>query len=327
MKRFRWILLAAVLLRTGSPAFGQAARAWLDTASMRIGEQVKLHIELSHPADRHFTWPAPVDSLGALEVLDAGAVDTAWSTDRRTVTRSQAFLITGFDSGYYALPPFTFRETDAGGRPVDSIETDPLLLSIHTVAVDTTKAIRDIKGLEAVPFGWRDALPYVLGTLAAAALAWLAILLYRRSQRRKQHVPVRTQPSRPAHEIALEGLRRLDEEKLWQQGNFKAFHTRLTDILRSYIEHRWQVYALEMTTDEILEYPVIYKLPSVTADRLRNILVLADFVKFAKMIPGANDNEQALKNAFDFVLDTRLSAPVAGESNGQTGDPGKEVAV
>ncbi len=57
----------------------------------------------------------------------------------------------------------------------------------------------------------------------------------------------------PAHVIALRDLERLMSEKLWEKGEIKAYYTRLTEILRQYLENRFSVYSLEMTTDETLD--------------------------------------------------------------------------
>ena len=45
----------------------------------------------------------------------------------------------------------------------------------------------------------------------------------------------------------------LKEEQLWQKGEVKIYYTRLTEILRKYLENRFRVYSLELTTDETLE--------------------------------------------------------------------------
>ena len=80
-------------------------------------------------------------------------------------------------------------------------------------------------------------------------------------------------PIRPAHEIALEELNKLDAEKIWQQGNFKSYHTSLTDIIRMFIEHRWQVNAMELTTDEILQHSFASQLNNSSREQLSIVLL------------------------------------------------------
>ncbi len=291
-----------------TPASAQQVRAWLDTASIRIGEQATLHLEIEQPAAERYSWPPVADTIGPVEVLGHGVVHEQWTPDSLLVTRRQSLTVTCFDSGYFAIPPFVFRnELDTGA----SLETLPMLLAVHTVAVDTSKAIRDIKAPLEEPYTWQDVWPWALGGLAAAGAAWMALVWYRKRQERKNQVPARKVPDRPAHEIAIESLRALEDQKRWQQGDYKGYHTALTDIIRIYIEHRWHVNAMEMTTDEIMRYPVIYKLSSDNMTQLRYLLELADYVKFAKLVPVAHENEQSMKHAYDFVLDTRVSAAPA----------------
>jgi hypothetical protein len=115
-------------------------------------------------------------------------------------------------------------------------------------------------------------------------------------------------PSRPAHEIALEELNRLEAEKLWQQGNFKMYHTRLSDIIRAYIEHRWQIPALEQTTDEILSGFSKGMLEEELYRKLKHLLETADLVKFAKLQPVAYENEACMADSFALVRQTAVKA-------------------
>ena len=55
----------------------------------------------------------------------------------------------------------------------------------------------------------------------------------------------------PAHVIALEKLETLRRQKKWEKGEDKIFASELTEIIREYIENRFGVLALEMTTQEI----------------------------------------------------------------------------
>ncbi|QQR94582.1 MAG: hypothetical protein IPJ93_12320 [Bacteroidota bacterium] len=108
------------------------------------------------------------------------------------------------------------------------------------------------------------------------------------------------------HEIAIEQLEHLQQEKLWQQGNFKMYYTQLSDIMRAYISNRWNFDAMESTTDEIMHSNTALQLSNDNFNRLKSTLTLSDLAKFAKYTPLSNENEQAMTDAFIFVNETKV---------------------
>jgi hypothetical protein len=101
---------------------------------------------------------------------------------------------------------------------------------------------------------------------------------------------------------------------LWQKGAIKTYYTRLTEILRQYLENRFRVFSLELTTDETLDSLIktgfkkdgSYKL-------LKTVLTGADLVKFAKHIPEPTENESQYQKSWDFVFTTREIEVFTGE--------------
>lgn len=55
------------------------------------------------------------------------------------------------------------------------------------------------------------------------------------------------------HELALQKLVALQQQKLWQKGDVKPYQSELTFIIREYLENRFNIQALESTTDEIVQ--------------------------------------------------------------------------
>ncbi|HKR05245.1 MAG TPA: hypothetical protein VJY62_11490 [Bacteroidia bacterium] len=282
-----------------------SAVAKIDSAEILIGKQARVTLELTHPKNQKIQWTEIPDTLGKVEIIEKTKIDTAFASDSISVINKQELILTCFDSGYYVIPPFRFIDASDPDTNKNFAETLPLLLTVKTIPVDTTKAIKEIKAPVEVPFSFEDILPYSLGVLILAAAVIVAILLYKK-YKKKPVTRVYEKPKRPAHEIAIEELNKLREEKLWQKGDFKYYHTRLTDIIRLYLWHRYDVNAMEMTTDEILANHPIKQLNGESFSKLKYMLELADFVKFAKVIPVANENEQSLSNAFEFVNGTKL---------------------
>ncbi|MCW9041530.1 MAG: hypothetical protein OQJ69_02835, partial [Flavobacteriales bacterium] len=239
-----------------------------------------------------------------IEVLSKSPIDTSVADANGLFAQAQSLLITSFDSGYYVIPPFQFIVNG------DTIESDPLLLEVQSMEVDTANAIFDIKQPLSEPFSIKDWLKDNWVWLAAILAALIGIFfLVRYLRREKPVVEEKIIPKIPVHEIALEKLRQLNEQQLWQNGRIKAYHSEISEILREYIEERYQVNALEETTSEIMHGLRLHQIPEELKLKLSQTLTLADLVKFAKEQPLANENENSLTNAIEFVEATKMIEP------------------
>lgn len=140
------------------------------------------------------------------------------------------------------------------------------------------------------------------------ALSAIATAIYFIFFFKKQRNPIffKIKPKLPAHIIALTKLENIRKEKIWSRGQIKEFHIQLTDVLREYLENRFGIYAVEMTTSEILEaFSKQDHLNNEDFNKLQQILVLADSVKFAKYQSLQNENDLSIKDAFEFVNNTK----------------------
>ncbi|HEY0029644.1 MAG TPA: hypothetical protein VGC65_02710 [Bacteroidia bacterium] len=291
------------------------ASARLDSNAILIGQQVQLQLNIQYRVDNgkhtQIQWPEIADTLmKEVEVIGQSKTDTIIDkTDPYLFTQSRTLLLTSFDSGYWALPPFKFRTSDK-----DSVLTESLLLQVGTVPVDTTQAIKDIKAPYEETYTWIDWLKdnmYVV-YIGAGILATiiLIILLLRYFKKKKPEVVIPEEPKIPAHIIAFEKLDKLKEEKLWQEGKLKQYHSTLTDILREYIENRFKIQALEQTTDEILFGFRNVAIDNESKSKLKQVLILADLVKFAKEQPLPGENEMSMTNSYDFINGTKREEEV-----------------
>ena len=301
------IFLSALLISVGISSYGKPAAnatAKTDTTVIRIGEQFHLDISATIPADAKLVFPAIADSIHKLEIVSRSGIDTVKSQDGSMSTYHQSLTVTGFDSGFWVIEPFTFYFTQKGSSAQDSITTEALLMQVQTIPVDTTKEIKDIKPPVEVPFTFKEALPYIIGGLAAVALVWLIVYLVKKRKLKPEEVTAKI-PDRSAHEIAMEALKKIQEQKLWQQGLYKEYHSAVTDTIRMYIEHRFTIAAMEMPSDDTLTHFRNNLITPEAYEKLRYILQLADMVKFAKGIPVGSENELSLQHAFDFISLTK----------------------
>ena len=298
---FTYLRLLTVLV--AMPLFSASAqditvKATVDTNVISIGEQFRLELVATYPAEVMLQWPALADTFQGFEVIRRSEIDTLKS-ENGLLSRKQHFIITSFDSGYKIIPPLSAIATGPGTGDTLRAETDPLLIRVNTFEVDTTRSIKDIKDLVRYPYTWQDSLPWIFGGLLLVLLVWL---VYYVLKNRKKPGPVKiAEPRIPPHEKAMSELKRIEMEKIWQQGNYKLYHTRVTDVVRVYLQETRNVNAPEMTTNEILSLNIINSLSINKYNSIKSILELADLVKFAKVHPLPADNEQSMHLAVSFI--------------------------
>jgi hypothetical protein len=284
--------------------------AGLDKVSMPIGDQTVLHLSARFPAKTVLSFPVLADSIAGKIQIVKSKDDTSFDqADKNIEIINRKYTITSFDTGTYVIPAYTFK------NKADSFQTHPLTLQILSVAVDTTKGIYDIKQPFAVNYtfvDWvKDHWLWIVIPLAIILIG--GYLFYYLRKRPKAEEPVKEIiPVKPAYDIALAKLYELRNKKLWQQDEVKTYYSELSDVLREYLEKRYRINALEQTTDEIF---VALRHASLSADNrktLKQILTLADLVKFAKEKPLPDENEQSIESAIGFVTQTKEVVQLPG---------------
>lgn len=302
-RRVWWLIAALMFSVANGNLRGQEVRATakVDSNNISIGDWLKLHLEVEHPTNVSVAWPQLADSLQGFEVIQRGEHTTQQSG--QNVLESAVLTITAYDSGTFVVPPLPFQYVVQGDTTKKVVETSPILVTVHGIPVDTTKDIRDIKPPLSPSITFSEMLPYLIAVVVLAGLVWL--LYYIRQKRKRGESLLPEAPARPADEVALEALRALEAERMWHRGKIKEYHSQLTDIVRVYIERRFGVMAMELTSDEILSTRQIEDLKGGAREKLREILLRADLVKFAKFQPQAGENESSMALAISFVETTR----------------------
>jgi hypothetical protein len=282
------------------------ATARLDTTTILIGDQVNLDLSVTCPANTQVGWPRIGDTiLKTIQVVNRTKIDSTLSQDKKMLTLRQKLLITSFDSGFYTIPPIRFIYRQLPDTAAHVAQTGILLLSVHTVSVDTTKNIKPIKGPLSEPLTFREILPWLLlGILLV--LAGFGVWYYLKKRKKDEPVfTLRPKIQLSPHELALEELDKLRIKKLWQTGRVKEYHTELTDILRKYLEGRFCIMAMEMTSHEIFDsLSAVDEMQNFPMEKLNFILTMADLVKFAKMQPLPVENDTSMDHAVGFVKET-----------------------
>ena len=275
----------------------------IDSAAILIGEQTVLHLTVTADQDRPVQVVIPNDTLMAgVEVLNLSKPDSTKIENNRMVIK-QDVLITSFDSSLYLLPPLKVIDG------TDTVYSNQVALKVSTlpVNVENPEEFFDIKQVWKPPFVLADYYPIIIGILLVLLLAALAWYIWKRMRERKSLIPFKKEePKLPPHEQAIKELDEIKQQKLWQQGRSKEYYTLITETLRRYMVDRFGINAMEMTSDEILALIKQTTEAQSVYDNLRQILSLADFVKFAKMNPLPDENDLSLMNAYLFVNQTKV---------------------
>ncbi len=296
----RYLLIIFFLYLTNITSAQVVARVQVDSSEALIGKPLKVKVQLSQPKSLNIEW-YETDTLDRLEILSKSKVDTLKTTDPEILLRSQIYTITAYDSGIYTVPAFNFKYKVSGNDNDQFAETDLLKITYFLVPVDTTKAIKDIKPIAEVPFDWTYIIWISIGVVVLLVIAYFVIRYIQKKRALAKLPKSEKEIIRSAFEIAMESLKKVEAEKIWQQGNLKLYHTSVSDILRQYIFNRWNVNAMEMTSDEIIQHGFVNLIKSDQIELLAFVLRLADLVKFAKVEPIGSENEQSLRSAYQFV--------------------------
>lgn len=298
-------LLVAALLWLGGVAGNVTIKAKLDSARLLMGRTTALHLEIVQ--DRGTRGALALEKSDTLtsmvEIADKPKADTtALDNNREQISRD--LILQAFDSGLYVLPPIAYIVGH------DTVQSDPLSLKVIPVPVDTTQDIIDIKPVEGVPFRLLDWVPdwmadywwaWLLGLLLITGALFYYFKWYRHGRN-----PLRPEKKRlPPYEEAMLNLEALKQRQLWQNGQEKEYFTGLTDILRVYIDRRFGINAVEMTSTQIVATLKERGETRAVNEQLSMILEMADIVKFAAVRPLADDNELAYQRAVNFVEETK----------------------
>jgi hypothetical protein len=307
------VILVAGFLR---PSLGHAAPAeadssakslisvesYVDRATITIGDRILYTLKIVTDPGVELEPPSLGSNLGAFEVKDYKFHDPVKTKDGKVVNQSE-YLITTFTTGEYVIPPITIRYADPQGGKTE-IKSEPLFILVKSVGASESDQ-EDIRGLKSpidVPGGY---LGYLLILPVLALLGAGGFFYYRQRSRGLAMPEIPEELKKPAWEVALFELDRLKESDLLTRKQVKKYFIVLSDIVRKYTERRYEIPALDRTTEEIRwEIKPLRLEPRIT-DSLRDLLSFCDLVKFAKYVPEAEEIEKSLSDAYDFVNMTK----------------------
>lgn len=329
MKKSKFLITLYLLcLFTSIKAQAPKITASLDRYEIEVGEQVKLQLTAEYASDIQVQFPLLKLDSELIEVAEIGDIDST-TLENGLIRNLQTITIQAWDTGQYVIPSMRFSYSNPAKNIKGQFATEeltffvtsPLENALPTPNPQDSSAvasaeIKDIKDIKDVPFTWRDAVPYVLMGLAVLLILGVFYYWWKRRKRKQESAAAYIPPPRPAHEVAFEKLQFLEDEKYWQQGEVKKYYSELTNIVREYLEGRYDILALESTTDEILKDLQDLKEDEFEAElwsKLKDMLQTADLVKFAKAKPNIEKHPQYLKDAKEMVRTTKKVVDLSEE--------------
>lgn len=278
-----YIILIGCLFASPVYMHGQVvARASVDRDQILIGEPIKLTFEVRVPMGQPLTW-FNLDTIPRFEIIEKGKTDTSDNIDGKQY--HQELIITSFDSGMVAIPPLTIT---VGSK---LYATDSIPIEVSYAQLDISKDYRDIKEIVEVPKpAWMAWIPWIIGAATLIAIAIIVYLL--RKPKQPATIPQPVQPKQSPYEEALQALEELRKQGWLQNGEVKAYYSRLNDILRVFMFRKLKVATLEKTNEELIAQLRQMAIDKESFSQLVRALQIADFVKFARYQPDASDNEK-----------------------------------
>jgi len=287
--------------------YAQEVKVETNTKNIKIGEQIQYKVSVETPADTPVSFPEG-QTFAPLEMVKTRVADTLRDGGKYRLVKE--YYLTQFDEGKYTIPSQKIRINNK------DYFTDSLLVEVHTVAIDTLKQpLYDIKPIQEVkkPFtsyGW------ILTIIAAVLLLLIVAFVYFVFIRKKKFPFLQTQKKLPPFDRAIQDLKELQNSKYLIQSQHKEYYTRLTDIVKAYLEEEVHILAKESTTDELLTKINLLQekgklnLNQETITNLKRVLQTADLVKFAKNKPSDDNAEYDRETIENVVIKTKEAIPL-----------------
>lgn len=315
---------AVLILSLAFSVYGQndliEVQSMVDTSDIYIGDQLTYSIIIKHDKNLRIKQPGEGVNLGMFEIKNYNFSKPVEKDG--VITQRYDFTIAVFDTGSYTIPAFPVAYFPDSTKQYKIIEAAPVDIHVKSLlAGEKAPKLKDVKAPIDIPFDY-----VLLYTISGIALILIvaAILGYRAWKSKKETGFLFSSPpkARPAHEIALDALKELYNSDLLEKEQYKNFFSKLSEILRLYIEGRFFVSALEETTYEIM-YDMEKHLEEKHIVMLTFVLEQSDLVKFAKYIPDKKTIDHIKEQSELFIHETKII--LKEEEQEQENQPQEEV--
>jgi hypothetical protein len=274
----------------------------VDRATITIGDRILYTLTVKTDPQVKLEPLALGSNLGAFEVKDYKIYDPV-KTKEGKVTNKSEYVITTFTTGEYVIPPIAIHYTDPKGEK-KQIQSEPLFILVKSVGA-TESDKEDIRGLKPpieIKGGYWT---YLLILPALVLLGAFGFFYYRQRSKGVGLPKVPEELKKPAWEVALLELENLKNSDILERKEIKKYYIILSDIIRKYLERRYQITALDRTTAEVKFEMKNVKVDKEIIDSVYDFLFSCDLVKFAKYVSSKEEIEKDWNMAFTIINITK----------------------
>lgn len=260
---------------------GITIKTSIDTTVATIGDRLHLQIDLRYPPGTTFELPQVEKTLGKFDVIENHLSESR--KKNKMFNQEWQLILAVFDTGQFTIPPLEIKARKAEDTTtVLTFLTEPQSIRVYSVLAPDSRELKDIKP----PFRLRRTIPgKTLLSILLIALIVGGYWYYRRWKKAHPSVIIDEKFLDPPHVVVLNQLNELKENMPVTPEEIQAFYFRISEILREFLERRFFIRALEMTTAEISTAFESLEIDRLAADEWLALLPELDIVKYAGQIP------------------------------------------
>ncbi len=299
-KALTYIVSLLILITASFPAHAQetpTVKASVDKKQILIGEPVRFSIDVHSPMVSGNQLPQ-LDSIPHFEMIEKANRDSVISATGASYHLE--WKLTSFDSGTHIIPALSVIM----GKKL--YQSDSLIIEVSFGKVDTAQDYHDIKSIRDLENPDVKYIPWAVGALTLISL-FLFVWFYRHPFSKETIGAATTVSRTKAIDEALASLEQLKKMLRDDPSSVKKYYTGLNDTLRIFLNHRLGLVTMEKTSEELILSLSNLEMDREMFSKLAAALRMGDFVKFAKYIPGPNENEtnmEIIRSAIVFINET-----------------------
>ena len=266
--------------------------ASVDREHITVGDPFRFRLIVKSPMNGAIEWTEPDIFVSGFSLLSFDHIGPILASDGSNVD-SLYYELTLFETGEYSLPPASLSCILPEGT-ILSASSVSIPINVVTVLDADANDIRDLKSVVEIPdqiqwYWWVITLIFVL-VIGTVVLIYVS---YRR--KRRDASVVESQQILTPEEIALSELDKLVYNDWLVKGRLKVHYTILSEILRRYLCARYQITAMEFTTNELIRALKKINLETKQIMAIQLLFEECDMVKFAKFNPDSHRQYLSVK--------------------------------
>tara|TARA_B100000686_G_scaffold144086_1_gene151609 strand:+ start:37218 stop:38090 length:873 start_codon:yes stop_codon:yes gene_type:complete len=279
-----------IILYTFSLLLGQSLSVLsdLDTTSGFIGDVFNWSISIENSGNQKIDFPDIIIDNDSISIRNKIPIQD------NGLQSGVVFELIFWDTGQYQTPEYQINILNQSGQKEYSLNVPILEVQIKSMLLaENENTLRPLIGPVPVKgvINFKNILTWILlfGLFIAMIWTW-------KKRQLKNYVKLDHIILENPEERALNRLSQLNPK-----GFSKEFYIRLSHISREYVETKYFVRALEMTTAEIKENRNLFPFSDEKFDTWLKILQCSDLVKYAKETLDTNQIESDL-NKIKFII-------------------------